>query len=382
MDRLKMGMIGGGKGSFIGPVHRIAAAMDGMTELVAGAFSSQPEVSAETGRMLGLDPSRVYMTWEDMISKESQLPAAERIDFVAIVTPNHLHFGPAIAAAKAGFHIVCDKPLCMSAGEAKELGRIIAESGVAFCITHNYTGYPMVKKAREMVMNKEIGTVRKVVTEYLQGWLTEKQEEKGNSQAIWRADPAKAGVAGCMADIGTHAFQLSEYISGKRVSSLYSQLNSVVEGRKLDDDGVVIFNMEDDVKGVITASQVATGEENNLKIRIYGSEGSITWEQMEPNSLIVRWTDKPYQVYRTATGFNETGGTAALHARIPAGHPEGFIEAFANIYRNFAIGLSSSATASQKTDYDYPGLTTGIKGMKFLEAVVKSSASKKWVTIE
>ncbi|MDZ7739779.1 MAG: Gfo/Idh/MocA family oxidoreductase [Bacteroidales bacterium] len=380
--KFKMAMIGGGAGSFIGPVHLMAARLDGMIELVAGAFSSDAENSVRSGLEYGLDRERIYTGWQEMIKKESEMPGAERPDFICIVTPNHLHFKPALESIKAGFHVVCDKPLCMSVQEAYELRDAIKENNTLFCLTHNYTGYPMVKKAREMVRKGELGDIRKVHAEYLQGWLSDKEEDRGNKQAEWRADPSKAGKAGCMGDIGTHAFQLSEYITGQKVEKLYSRLSSFVEGRLLDDDGNVMLDFEDGIRGTLLASQVALGEENSFSIRIYGSRGSLSWKQMEPNSLLVRWKDKPLQIYRTATGFSAIGNIADSHSRLPAGHPEGFIEAFANIYRNFALSMEARIEGRhQDPDYDYPGIEDGIRGMKFLEAVVSSSEEETWKAV-
>ncbi|HCC69884.1 MAG TPA: oxidoreductase [Bacteroidales bacterium] len=377
-----MAMIGGGTGSFIGPVHLMAARMDNKIELVAGAFSSDPVISARSGKEYGLSKERVYASWQDMIKNESSLSESKKPDFVCITTPNYLHFKPALESIKAGFHIVCDKPLCLEVEEALELKNAIDKRNTLFCLTHNYTGYPMVKKAREMVCNGELGTIRKVVVEYLQGWLSDKEEDKGNKQAVWRADPSKAGMAGCMGDIGTHAFQLSEYITGKRVKKLYSQLNTFVEGRLLDDDATVILNFEEGIKGSLVASQVALGEENSLSIRVYGTKGSLGWKQMEPNSLLLRWKDAPMQVYRTGTGYEAIGSTASKHNRLPAGHPEGFIEAFANLYRNFAINLIALKEGRQHDQqYDYPGIDDGIRGMQFLDAVVRSSREEEWADV-
>jgi len=377
-----MGIIGGGHGSFIGPVHLMAARMDSMIELVSGAFSSDPDNSKKSGEALGLDAQRVYSGWEDMIRKESQLPDKDRPDFICIVTPNFLHFKQALDALNAGFHVVCDKPLCITADEALILQEAVQRNKRIFCLTHNYTGYPMIKKAKELICSGELGTIRKVVTEYLQGWLSDKEEVKGNKQAEWRADPSRAGNAGCMADIGTHAFQLSEYLTGKLVDRLFSQLNSYVDGRLLDDDGNVILNFEDGIRGTLIASQIALGEENNLKIRVYGTKGSVTWEQMCPNDLLVRWKDAPYQVYRTATNFNHIGNYAGKHSRIPAGHPEGFIEAFANLYRNFALRVIARKEGRESDEmFDFPGIEDGVRGMKFLEAVVRSSKEERWITL-
>ncbi len=371
--KLRMGMIGGGEGSLIGPVHRMAARLDGMTLLVCGAFSSNPSVSAATGKAEVADSSRVYDTWQGMIAREASLPEDVRPHFISVVTPNYLHHGPAKMALEAGFHVVCDKPLCMSVAEAADLQETVERTGRLFCLTHNYTGYPMVKKAREMILGGEIGTVRKIAVEYFQGWLSTPVETTGNRQAEWRSDPKKAGMAGAMADIGTHAFNLAEYVSGLEVTELSADLGSVVPGRVLDDDGSVMLHFENGARGTLLASQVAMGEENNLSLRIYGDRGSIAWRQMEPNSLTVLWPDRPAQVYRTGTAFSETGVAAPMHTRIPAGHPEGFIEAFANLYRNFArhiIALGEGRDIEPLADY--PGIYEGVRGMKFLEAVVAS----------
>jgi len=374
--RLRMGMIGGGIGSLIGPVHRMAARLDGLSELVCGAFSSNPAVSSATGERESLDSSRVYETWQEMIRRESSLPEDTRPHFISIVTPNHLHYGPAKMALEAGFHVVCDKPLCMSVAEAIDLHETVERTGKLFCLTHNYTGYPMVKRAREMVLGGEIGTVRKVAVEYFQGWLSSPVETTGNRQAEWRSDPSRAGIAGSMADIGTHAFNLAEYVSGLEVKAVSADLHSVVPGRLLDDDGNVILHFSNGVCGTLLASQVATGEENNLSIRVYGDRGGISWRQMEPNTLMVLWPDKPPQMIRTGTSFAGSGVAGQMHTRIPAGHPEGFIEAFANLYRNFAHAIIAGLEGrSRDMMADYPGIYEGVRGMKFLEAVVASGKS-------
>ena len=380
--KIRMAMIGGGTGSFIGPVHRIAATMDGQMELTAGAFSSNPDVSAETGKELGLDPGRVYSRWEDMITRESKLPPHLRPHVISIVTPNWLHYKPAAMALDAGFHVICDKPLSMSLDEALDIESKVNKSGLLFCVTHNYTGYPMVKKARQLVAEGALGEIRKVATEYFQGWLSTRVEDSGNRQAVWRADPAKAGIAGCMADIGTHAFNLAEYITGLQVSSLFASLDRTVSGRVLDDNGSVILDFNGGVKGSLLASQVATGEENNLRIKIYGSLGGLEWEQMNPNNLLVRWPDRPYEVYRTASGYFPNGSPASLHSRLPAGHPEGFIEAFANLYRNFALAIRAHEEGKRPDiSYDFPGIIAGVRGMRFLESAVISSETGSWVSL-
>ncbi len=374
--KIRMGMIGGGEGSLIGPVHRMAARLDGLTELVCGAFSSDHNVSLATGAKEGLPESRVYRTWNEMIGSERKLPPEVRPHFISIVTPNNLHFGPAMAALEAGFHVVCDKPLCMTVTEAEQLQETVERTGLLFCLTHNYTGYPMVKRAREMVKAGEIGDVKKVIVEYLQGWLSAPEETKGNRQAEWRSDPERAGMAGAMADIGTHAFNLAEYITGEEVTELSARLHTVVPGRLLDDDGTVSLLFRNGATGSLLASQVATGEENNLSIRIYGEKGGITWRQMEPNTLTLSWKNGPLQLLRTGTSFPETGTVAAMHTRIPAGHPEGFIEAFANLYRNFAMHIAALRDdRNQSAEADYPGVYEGVRGMKFLKAAVDSSSN-------
>ncbi|MCU0460268.1 MAG: Gfo/Idh/MocA family oxidoreductase [Bacteroidales bacterium] len=374
--KIRMGMIGGGEGSLIGPVHRMAARLDGLTELVCGAFSSDHNVSLATGAKEGLPESRVYRTWNEMIGSERKLPPEVRPHFISIVTPNNLHFGPAMAALEAGFHVVCDKPLCMTVAEAAQLQETVERTGLLFCLTHNYTGYPMVKRAREIVKAGEIGDVRKVIVEYLQGWLSAPEEKKGNRQAEWRSDPERAGMAGAMADIGTHAFNLAEYITGEEVTELSARLHTVVPGRLLDDDGTVSLLFRNGATGSLLASQVATGEENNLSIRIYGEKGGISWRQMEPNTLTLSWKNGPVQLLRTGTSFPETGTVAAMHTRIPAGHPEGFIEAFANLYRNFAMHIAALRDdRNQSAEADYPGVYEGVRGMKFLKAAVDSSSN-------
>lgn len=380
--KIRMAMIGGGLGSFIGPVHRYAATMDGTAELVAGAFSSSPEVNTETGTALGLAPERVYHDFSEMLITEAALPEHLRPHIIVVITPNHLHFGAVTRALETGFHVICDKPLCITSDEATEIMRLVESRNLLFCITYNYTGYPMVKRARELVRSGSIGRVTKIAVEYFQGWLSSKIEDSGNRQAGWRTDPARAGISGCMADIGTHAFNLAEYISGVKVTKLLASLNRVVDGRRLDDDGTIILEFEGGIPGSLLASQVATGEENNLRIAVYGTKGGITWEQMNPNSLVVKWSDRPTEIYRTGTGYPELGQVANLHTRLPAGHPEGFIEAFANIYRNFSYDCIAFANGNRSgTLYDYPGIEDGVRGIRFLEAAVASDSSESWKTV-
>jgi len=375
-------MVGGGQGAFIGAVHRMAAALDGQIELVCGAFSSDPERSKASGAALFLPADRVYGSYEEMILAEKKLSEGERMDFLAIVTPNHVHFGPAKMALEHGFHVVCDKPLCFSMAEALELEGLVERSGLLFALTHNYTGYPMVKQARAMIKAGEIGSIRKVVAEYPQGWLSTFLEGSDQKQASWRTDPARSGIAGAMGDIGTHAENLAEYITGLQIASLCADLSSFVPGRQLDDDGNVLLRFNNGAKGILYASQIAAGEENNLKIRVYGEKGGLEWSQMEPNTLIVRWLDKPTQLLRTGVGPLHPAANA--HARIPSGHPEGYLEAFANIYRNFAHCLKARLTgiAPDPLMEDFPSVHDGVRGMRFIEKVVESSKREAWVSMD
>lgn len=379
--KVRMGMVGGGRGAFIGGVHRIAAALDGQIELVCGAFSSSPEKSKASGEDLFLPTDRVYGNYEEMIRREKELPEGERMDFISIVTPNHMHFGPAKMALENGFHVVCDKPLAFNMEEALELERLVKESGLIFALTHNYTGYPMVKQARAMIRNGELGDIRKIVVEYPQGWLSTKQEDTDYKQAIWRTDPKQSGIAGAMGDIGTHAENLAEYITGLQITELCADLSTFVEGRRLDDDGNVLLHFNNGAKGILHASQISAGEENDLNIRVYGAKGGLQWRQMEPNTLIVKWLDKPAQIYRPRVG--KLSPDAEAHIRVPAGHPEGYLEAFANIYRNFAYCLQArlDGRAPDPLYLDFPTVSDGVRGMRFIERVVASSRSKdKWLS--
>ena len=377
--KIRMGMVGGGRGAFIGGVHRIAAAIDQQIELVCGAFSSNPEKSRLSGEDFYLPANRVYGSYEEMILQEKELPPGERMDFISIVTPNHVHFGPAKLALENGFHVVCDKPLAFSVEEARILVDLVEETGLIFALTHNYTGYPMVKQARDMVKNGKIGKVRKVIVEYPQGWLATRVEDTDHKQAGWRVDPARSGLGGAMGDIGTHAENLAEYITGLQIVRLCADLHTFVKGRALDDDGSVLLQFDNGARGILYASQISAGEENNLRIRIYGEKGGLEWAQMEPNTLLVRWLDNPLEVLRT--GGPSLYPVAAAHTRIPAGHPEGYLEAFANIYRNFAYCLRAQLSGKKaKAVYrDFPTVDDGIRGMRFIEKVVASSRSKqKW----
>jgi predicted dehydrogenase len=382
--KLRMGMVGGGLDAFIGAVHRLAANMDGLIEVCCGALSINPEIAKQSGKVLFLPEDRTYLTFEEMIEKESKLPADKRMDFVTIVTPNFAHFAPAVAALEKGFHVVIEKPITFTLDEAKLLKKKVQDTGLLLCLTHTYSGYPMVKHAKSMVKAGEFGKIRKVWVEYPQGWLSKMSEREGNAQAAWRTDPKRSGKAGCMGDIGTHAAHLAEYISGLKITELCADLNIMVPGRALDDDGNVLLKFENGAAGVLMASQVAAGEENALRIRVYGEKGGLEWAQHEPNTLIVKWLDKPTQIYRAGTnGYLSSYG---LHnARTPAGHPEGYLEAFANLYRNFALTLSAriDGTKPKEEALDFPGVEDGIRGMAFIDNVVKSGQSKeKWTKFE
>jgi len=377
--KLRMGMVGGGKDAFIGAVHRIAANIDGQIELCCGALSINPEVAKESGKLLFLPEDRTYLNYEEMIQKESQLPADQRIDFVTIVTPNFAHFAPAMLALEHGFNVVIEKPIALSLDEAKQLQQKVEETGLVLCLTHTYSGYPMVKQARQMVKDGKLGNIRKVVVEYPQGWLSTLTEREGNAQAAWRTDPSKSGKSGCMGDIGTHAAQLAEYISGLKISKLCADLNIVVSGRALDDDGNVLLKFDNGANGILMASQIAAGEENALKIRVYGEKGGLEWHQMEPNTLIVRWLNEPTQVYRVGQAY--MSDIAKHNTRVPGGHPEGYLEAFANIYRNFAltVGAKLEGTTPSEAMLDFPRVEDGVRGMAFIDNVVASSQSdQKW----
>jgi predicted dehydrogenase len=380
--KLRMGMVGGGKDAFIGAIHRLAANMDGLIEVSCGALSINPEIAVASGEALFLPKERTYLTFDEMIKKEAALPANERIDFVTIVTPNFAHFAPAMMALEYGFHVVIEKPITFSMEEAKQLKQKLDETGLTLCLTHTYSGYPMVKHAKAMVKEGKLGKIRKVWVEYAQGWLSKLSEREGNAQAAWRTDPKKSGKSSVMGDIGTHAAHLAEYITGAKISDVCAELNTMVEGRLLDDDGSVMLKFDNGAKGVLMASQVAAGEENNLKIRIYGEKGGIEWMQHEPNTLHVKWLDQPAQVLRAGGNYGaHLSSTAIQSCRTPGGHPEGYLEAFANIYRNFALTLGCKIDGTTPTAeiLDFPGIEDGLRGMAFIDNVVASSQSdKKW----
>ena len=377
--KLRMAMIGGGKDAFIGAVHRLAMNMDGQVELVAGALSINPEIAIESGKILFLQEDRVYTDYKVMLEKEAAMPADKRIDFVSIVTPNFVHFAPAMMALEKGFNVVIEKPITFTLDEAKQIKAKLSETGLTLLLCHTYTGYPMIKQAKQLLKSGVLGKVRKVYVEYPQGWLSTLLEASGQAQAAWRTDPKRSGKAGSMGDIGTHAFNLAEYVTSLQVTQLCSNLNIVVEGRLLDDDGAAFLKFSNGATGVLMATQIAAGEENNVKIRVYCEKGGIEWKQEDANTLLVKWLDKPTEVYRTGGGYNSS--FAAHNTRVPAGHPEGYLEAFANLYRNFSLTVRAKINGEQPKDewLDFPSVEEGIRGMAFVENVVESGKSnEKW----
>lgn len=369
MRKLRMGMVGGGLGSFMGGVHRKASAMDGMIELVGGAFSSTEEKSKTTGRGLYLDEDRCYGSFEEMILKEKELPLGERMDFISILTPNHLHFEPAKLALENGFHVVCDKPMTLTVQQAKALEELVKEKGLLFALTHNYTGNAMVKQARQMVVNGDLGDIIKVQVQYLQGWMADELDQQAAIKP-WRADPKKSGIGGSLADIGTHAEQLVRYITAMDITELAADLGRIGEGRTLDNDGNLLFRMENGAKGSMSISQIAVGEENDLAIRVYGSKGSIKWQQENSTRLFVKYIGQPEQTL-TPDGYGIYENVREI-SRIPKGHPEGYLEAFANVYKNFAIHLQSVLENNTIKKTDYPTVHDGVKGVQFIYAAVES----------
>jgi predicted dehydrogenase len=378
--KLRYGMIGGGRGAFIGAIHRIAAQMDGQAELVAGAFSSDPARSRDSGADLYLDPARVYGSYAEMADAESAKPAGERLDFIVIVTPNHQHFPPAKLFLEKGFNVVCDKPVTFDLKEALALKKIVAKSGKVFALTHNYTGNAMVKQARDLVRTGRLGTVRKVVVEYPQGWLSTALEKSDQKQAAWRTDPKRSGAAGCIGDIGTHAENLARYITGLPIAELCADLTAFVKGRALDDDGNILVRFQGGAKGVLHASQISVGEENNLNIRVYGEKAGLEWKQEHPNQLLVKYSDRPTEIWGRGNGYL-TSDAAKAAARTPAGHPEGYLEAFGNLYREIFRAVRAEVSGKKlPKDLDFPTIDDGVEGMAFIETVVKSAKlGAKWV---
>ncbi len=373
--KLRYGMVGGGQNAFIGAVHRMAANLDGQIEHVAGAFSSDAKNSQATGEQLFLNPKRVYGSYAEMAKAEAALPADERIDFVAIVTPNFLHAPVAIEFLKRGFHVVCDKPMTLNVKEAKQLREVVRKSGKVFALTHNYTGYPMVKEARELVRTGKLGKILKVVAEYPQGWLLDKIEDSGQKQAAWRADPKKAGASCCVGDIGTHAENLGRYITGLKIDELCAEFTSFIPGRKLEDDANMLIRYQSGAKGVLHCSQISCGEENNLNIRVYGTKGALAWQQEHPNELKFVPKGEPARILRRGNGY--VSDVAKKFTRLPFGHPEAFIEAFANIYLE-AVAAIRASIAGKKGSFDHPTVDDGVEGMAFIETCVKSAKSGKW----
>lgn len=375
LKRLKLGMVGGGSGALIGAVHRKAAVMDGGMELSAGALSSAPGKSLASGREVGLPEARNYAGWEGMLEGELSLPEEERVDLVSVVTPNHLHFPVARAFVEAGFNVVVDKPMVRDSGEAARLVRAVEDSGVTFCVTYQYTGYPMVKQARCMVRGGDLGEIRKVIVEYNQGWLASAAEETGDKQASWRTDPEKSGVAGTMGDIGSHAENLAATVTGLEVEEISADLSTFVPGRRLDDDANVLVRYTTGARGVLVASQVSAGEENALSLKVYGTKGGLEWHQESPDYLYHRPADAPERVYKRGNDY--LCDEARKASRIPPGHPEAFIEAFANLYADVGDGIRGSSHAP-----GFPTVYDGARGVYFIEKVVESANSqKKWTPV-
>lgn len=369
-------MVGGGRDAFIGAVHRMAANLDGQMELVAGCFSSNAEKSRLSGADLFLAPERIYSNYTEMAEREAALPEDQRLDFVAIVTPNHLHAPVAKVFLENGFHVVCDKPMTSTLEDALALREVVKKSGKIFALTHNYTGYPMVKEAREMVKRGDLGTIMKIVAEYPQGWLLDNIEASGQKQASWRTDPAQSGGSCCVGDIGTHAENLGRYITGLKIESLCAEFTSFIPGRTLEDDGNMLVRYEGGAKGILYASQISAGEENNLTIRIYGSKGSILWKQEHPNELHHLPKDGVARVLRRGNGY--LSDEAKRFTRLPPGHPEAFLEAFANIYREVARAIRDRIDGKEGT-YDFPTVEDGVEGMAFIATAIKSAGSEqKW----
>ena len=379
--KLRMGMVGGGSDAFIGAIHRRAALMENDIELVCGCFSIDPEISLSSGRSYHLADNRIYSNYKEMFEKEAQLPEGERMDFVTIVTPNHYHFEPAMMALERGIHVVLDKPMTFSLEEAKRLQQKVEETGLVLALTHVYSGYPAVKEMKARIARGDLGKLRRLYVEYPQGWLAERIEVLGGNNAGWRTDPKQSGKAGCIGDIGTHAWHLSEYVTGQKVVELCAELSTFVPGRLVDDDGVAILHYDGGMKGVLTASQIAIGEPNNISFRVYGEKGGMEWHQQDPNYLILKWGDRPREIIDIG-GNTFLGDFALWNVRTPAGHPEGFFEAFANIYRNFTKTVMALQQGEQPTEnmLDFPNVYDGVRGMQFIETMVEAGwkNDKKW----
>ena len=385
LDRkLRMGMVGGGRGAFIGGVHRMAAALDGKIELVAGAFSSNPEKSKLSGEDLMLDPNRVYANYQDMATQEAALPVDQRIDFVSIVARNDLHYDVAKAFLDAGINVICEKPLAFSHEQGKQLAAAVKASGKVFALTHNYTGYPMVKEAKAMVAAGKLGRILKVVAEYPQGYASSAfHDEDEGAISNWRMDPSVSGVSNCIGDIGSHAENLVQYITGLEIDEVAAELSTFIPGRKLDDDGNMLVRYKGGAKGVLYASQISAGDENNLNVRIYGTDASLEWHQEHPNELTLKFADAPRQIHRRGNSYN--GTECAANTRLPFGHPEAFIEAFANVYLAAAEAIADEVQGNypRSAGYDFPTVDDGVTGMALIEAAVKSSQNNSaWTKLE
>ena len=382
--KIRMGMVGGGEGAFIGPVHLMAAQLDNQIELVCGAFSSDPAKSKQSGQSYFLPENRTYGSYEEMFKAESNLSLDERMDFVTIVTPNHIHFPVQKMALESGFNVMSDKPMCFNLKEAEQLVEIVNDSGLLFGLTHNYTGYPMVKEAKHRVSNGEFGKIRKIIVEYSQGWLATFLENEDQKQASWRTDPNKAGSSCCIGDIGTHAENLGEYITGLKIEEICCEFTTFVDGRHLEDDANMLVKYDNGAKGILYSSQISVDEENRLSIRVYGEKGGLEWDQQEPNTLVLKHIDRPREIVRAGANYGDRLSPQGLSAgRLPAGHPEGYIEAFAVLYRNFASVLSAKLEGLQPSEasLDFPDVNAGLRGMSFIDACVRSSeAGAQWVS--
>lgn len=382
-SKLRMGIVGGGLDGFIGSVHIRAALMESEIELVCGCFSIHPEISFQSGRHYHVSDDRIYETYHEMFEKEALLPEDKRMQFVVVVTPNHVHYEPAAMALDHGYDVIIDKPITFSLEEAKALQQKVESSGRTLALTHVYSGYPAVKEMKARIARGDIGTVRRVFVEYSQGWLAQRIELQGGNNAGWRTDPKLSGKGGCVGDIGTHAWHLSEYVTGLKVTELCAELKAFVPGRPIDDDAAAFMHFENDVTGILQATQIATGEENNIRIRVYGDKGGLEWKQMEPNTLYAKWTNKPTEEIRIGNGYDYLSDLAKWNIRVPGGHPEGFIEAFANIYRNFALTVKARAAGQTPTDecLDFPTVYDGVRGMQFIETMIASGYNneQKWV---
>jgi len=379
-------MIGGGSDAFIGAIHRRAALMENGIDLVCGCFSIKPEISLSSGREYFVPDDRIYFTWQEMLEKEAAMPADKRIDFVTIVTPNKFHCEPALKALDAGFNVVIDKPMTYSLEEALLLRDKVKETGLTLALTHVYSAYPAIKEMKKRIARGDIGKVRRVFVEYSQGWLTQRIELKGGNNAVWRNDPKAAGKGGCIGDIGTHAWHLTEYVTGAKVIEVCADLLHVADGRPLDDDACAFMRYDQGFTGLLQATQIATGEENNIRLRVYGEKAGMEWRQMEPNTLWVKWIDRPAEYVRMGNGYASLTDFTKWNTRIPGGHPEGFIEAFANIYRNFALTVRAKASNETPTEemLDFPTVEDGVRGMQFIETMVRAGYDKdqkwhKWV---